>query len=68
MTGLTFPDLRGSAITRLAIVGATVPEIATISGLSLGAVRGILDKHYLKDDVALAENAIRLLEGRTPRK
>src|SRR5262249_18006102 len=52
---LTFHDLRGSAITRLAIVGATVPEIATISGLSLGDVRGILDKHYLKDDVALAE-------------
>ena len=65
---LTFHDLRGSAITRLAIVGATVPEISTISGLSLGDVRGILDKHYLKDDVALAENAIKKLEGRTPRK
>ena len=56
---LTFHDLRGSAITRLAIAGATVPEISTISGLSLGDVRGILDKHYLKDDVALAENAIK---------
>ena len=54
---LTFHDLRGSAITRLAIVLATVPEISTISGLSLGDVHGILDKHYLKDDVALAENA-----------
>jgi integrase len=67
VTDLTFHDLRGSAITRLAIAGATVPEIATISGLSLGDVR-ILDKHYLKADVALAENAIRKLEGRAPRK
>jgi Phage integrase family len=36
VTGLTFHDLRGSAITRLAIAGATVSEISTISGLSLG--------------------------------
>ena len=63
--GLTFHDLRGSAITRLAVAGATVPEIAKVSGLSLGDVRSILDKHYLADDTALAENAIRKLEGRS---
>lgn len=62
--GVTFHDLRGSAITRLAVAGATVPEIAKVSGLSLGDVRSILDKHYLADDAALAENAIRKLEGR----
>ena len=62
VTGLTFHDLRGSAITRLAIAGATVPEIAQISGLSLGDVTTILEKHYLKDDVALAESAVRKLE------
>jgi hypothetical protein len=33
------PYLRGRAITMLAIAGATVPEIASISGLSLGDVR-----------------------------
>jgi hypothetical protein len=67
VTGLTFHDLRGSAITRLAVAGATVPEIATISGLSLGDVRGILDRHYLNNDVALAESAIRKLEDRSIR-
>ena len=67
VTGLTFHDLRGSAITRLAIAGATVPEISTISGLSLGDVRGILDRHYLSNDVAMAESAIRKLEDRSIR-
>ncbi len=67
VTGLTFHDLRGSAITRLAIAGATVSEISTISGLSLGDVRGILDRHYLNNEVALAESAIRKLEDRSIR-
>src|SRR5262245_24226659 len=61
--GLTFHYLRGSAITRLALAGATVPEIANRSGLSLGDVRGILDKHYQNDDVQLGQNAIRKLEA-----
>jgi integrase len=68
VTGLTFHDLPGSAITRLALAGATVPEIAQISGLSLGDVRGILEKHYLGDDIALAESAIRKLERRSDSK
>jgi integrase len=29
IAGLTFHDLRGSAVVRLALAGATVPEIAT---------------------------------------
>jgi integrase len=33
--GLTFHDLRGSAVLRLAQAGATVPEIATFTGHSL---------------------------------
>jgi hypothetical protein len=52
VAGLTFHDLGGSTITRLAVAGATVPEIANINGLSLGDVRGILDRHYISDDVA----------------
>src|SRR5262245_33450054 len=63
VTGLTFHDLRGSAITRLALAGATVPEIANSSGLSLGDVPGILDKHYQNDDVQLGQSAIRKLEA-----
>lgn len=65
ITELTFHDLRGSAVTRLAIAGCTVPEIASITGHSLKDVEDILDKHYLSRDQALAETAIRKLERRT---
>ena len=60
--GLTFNDLRGTAVTRLALVGCTEAEIATITGHSLRDVRSILDAHYLNRDQALAESAIRKLE------
>ena len=63
ITGLTFNDLRGTAVTRLAIAGATEAEIAAITGHSLRDVRSILDLHYLHRDPALAENAIRKLES-----
>ena len=62
--GLTFHDLRGSAVVRLALAGATVPEIATFTGHSLKDVEAILDAHYLGRDVQLAENALRKLELR----
>jgi integrase len=62
--GLTFHDLRGSAVVRLAVAGATVPEIATFTGHSLKDVEAILDAHYLGRDVHLAENAVRKLELR----
>ena len=35
ITGLTFHDLRGSAVVRLALADATVPQIATFTGHSL---------------------------------
>jgi hypothetical protein len=57
--------LRGTAVTRLAIVGCTEAEIATITGHSLRDVRSILDANYLHRDPMLAENAIRKLERRT---
>lgn len=60
--GVTFHDLRGTAVTRLAIAGCTVPEIAAITGHSLKDAEAILS-HYLKRDQALAESAIRKLEG-----
>jgi len=60
--GLTFHDLRGTAVTRLAAAGCTVPEIATITGHSLKTVEVMLDRHYLSRDAGLAESAIAKLE------
>ncbi|WP_230531129.1 tyrosine-type recombinase/integrase [Microvirga roseola] len=61
---VTFHDLRGSAVTRLAIAGAEVPEIATFTGHSLKDVQEILDAHYLSRDVKLAKRAVEKLEQR----
>lgn len=65
VTGVTFNDLRGTAVTRLALAGCTEAEIATITGHSLRDVRSILDAHYLNRDPRLAESAIKKLEQRT---
>jgi integrase len=65
IVGVTFHDLRGTAVTRLAIAGCTEAEIATITGHSLRSVRAILDTHYLSREPILAESAIRKLETRT---
>jgi integrase len=62
---LTFHDLRGSAVVRLALAEATVPQIATFTGHSLKDVEAILDAHYLGRDVKLAEAAVKKLEKRT---
>jgi hypothetical protein len=39
-----FRDLRGTAVTRLALAGCTEAEIAVYTGLSLSGVREILEK------------------------
>lgn len=65
ITGRTFHDLRGSAVVRLALADATVPQIATFTGHSLGDVEAILDAYYLGRDVELAEIAVMKLETRT---
>lgn len=65
VVGVTFNDLRGTAVTRLALAGCTEAEIGTITGHTLRDVRSILDSHYLYRDPALAESAIRKLEKRT---
>jgi integrase len=65
IVGITFNDLRGTAVTRLALAECTEAEIATITGHSLRDVRSILDAHYLHRDPALGESAIRKLEKRT---
>ena len=63
--GVTFNDLRGTAVTRLALAECTEAEIATITGHTLSEVRSIMDMHYLHRHPDLGENAIRKLEART---
>lgn len=56
---LTFHDLRGTAITRMALAGCTVPEIAAVTGHSLKDVEAVLDMHYLGGRAELAASAMR---------
>ena len=63
--GVTFNDLRGTAVTRLAIAECIEAEIATITGHSLRSVRAVLNSHYLNRDQVLGESAIRKLEKGT---
>jgi integrase len=63
IAGLTFNDLRGTAVTRLALAGCSIPEIASITGHSLKDVSTILDKHYLHRDQKLSDGAIAKLEA-----
>lgn len=63
IVGLTFHDIRGTAVTRLAIAGCTVTQIASITGHSLKDVEAILDAHYLGGRVELAEQAMEKLEA-----
>nr|USU31582.1 tyrosine-type recombinase/integrase [Methylobacterium sp. OTU13CASTA1] len=65
VSGVTFHDIRGTAVSRLALAGCSEVEIATLTGHSLNDVRSILDAHYLNRDPALAISAIRKLESRT---
>jgi integrase len=65
IVGVTFNDLRGTAVTRLALAEATEAEIATITGHSLRDVRSILDSNYLHRDPALGRSAILKLERGT---
>jgi integrase len=55
---LHFHDLRGTAVTRLALAECSVPQIAAITGHSLKDVEAILQTHYLSGTLDLAELAI----------
>ena len=65
ITGLTSHDIRGSTVTRLAEIGCTELEIASVTGHSSSDVRSILDSAYLSRTKMLGDNAIRKLERRT---
>lgn len=59
---LHFHDLRGTAVTRLAVAGCSIPEIASITGHTPDEASKILDAHYLGRDKRLADSAIEKLE------
>ena len=59
-----FNDLRGTAVTRLALAGCSVPQIASFTGHSLKDVERILQAHYLGGKFELAEQAIAKLEDK----
>ena len=65
ITDLHFHDLRGTAVTRLALAGATVPEIASMTGHSLKTVQETLDRDYLGGArrLELAEAAMKKLDA-----
>ncbi|MGC2826843.1 MAG: tyrosine-type recombinase/integrase [Pseudolabrys sp.] len=56
--GLTFHDLRGTAVVTLARAGCTEVEIYAITGHKPGDVQAILTAHYLPRDAEVAGNAI----------
>lgn len=60
--GVTFHDLRGTVVSRVAEEGGSVPEIASLTGHSLKGAEQILDSHYLPRTDELAKNAMRKLE------
>ena len=66
ITDLHFHDLRGTAVTMLAEAGATVPEIAAVTGHTLKHVTHILEV-YLSRTKHLADAAIVKLERRAKR-
>ena len=63
----TFHYFRGTAVTRLAVAGASEAEIGTITGHSLRYVGAILDAHYMSRDSRLAESGIRKREAHESR-
>ena len=62
VTGVSFHDLRGTAVSRLAEANCSIPEIATITGHSLKDVHAILDRHYLNRSSNVGAGAIAKLE------
>lgn len=65
--GLTFHDLRGTAVTRLALAGCSSIQIGAITGHSPKDVDSILDAHYLGGKIELAEQAMSKLNEHVSR-
>lgn len=60
---VTFHDLRGTTVTRLALAGCSIAEIAAITGHSPKDISAILHTHYLGGQKDLARQAINRLEA-----
>lgn len=56
--GLTFHDLRGTAVTRMALAGCSIAEIGAVTGHSPKDIDAILHVHYLGGQRDLARQAI----------
>ena len=61
--GLTFHDLRGTAVVTLARAGCNEVEIYSFTGHKPSDVRAILTAHYLPRDPEVAANAIAKLNA-----
>jgi hypothetical protein len=61
--GVKFCDLHGTAVSRLALAGCTVPESCAITGRTHKNANRILEAHYLHRDPEIAWNAIRKVEA-----
>jgi len=61
VVGLTFHDLRGTAVTRLSEDGCSPQEIATYTGWSLRDVQTMLDRYLARTD-KLRSSALEKLE------
>jgi integrase len=64
IVGVTFNDLRGTAVTRLRAAECTHAQIGAITGHKNAEITAILEKHYVASDPELAVAAIRKLEAR----
>jgi hypothetical protein len=62
ITGVTFHDLRGTAVTRLVIAGCSLPQVCEITGHTHAEANAILKAHYLARDPQIAMAAIRKVE------
>ena len=62
--GLTFHDLRGTTVTRLALAGCSIAEIGAITGHSPKDIDAILHAHYLGGQRELAAQAMNKWEHR----
>jgi hypothetical protein len=60
VAGKRFQDLRDTAVTRLALAGCELPQIAAITGHSLTSITGII-RHYLVLQPEMADAAIKKL-------
>lgn len=63
VTGLTFHDIRGTVVTRLALAGCSALQIGAITGHSSRDAAAVMAANYLGGQVDLAQQAMQKLDG-----